>query len=45
MEVVKNEYLNTLQCLHDVSTDLERMHMDPEFWYQHNTFSRAMLII
>jgi hypothetical protein len=31
VEVVKNEYLNNL---HDVSTDIERMHMDPEFWYQ-----------
>jgi hypothetical protein len=32
MEVVKNKYLNNL---HDISTDLERMYMDPEFWYQH----------
>ncbi len=40
MEVVKNEYLNNL---HDVSSDIERMHMmDPEFWYQqHNLDSDA----
>ncbi len=36
---VKNEYLNNL---HDVSTDIERMHMNPEFWYQqHNLDSNA----
>jgi hypothetical protein len=34
MEMVKNEYLNSL---HEISTDIVRMHMDPEFWYQqHN---------
>jgi hypothetical protein len=39
LDVVKNEYLNNL---HDVSTDLERMHMDPEFWHQqHNLDSDA----
>jgi hypothetical protein len=33
MEVVKNECLN---YLHDVSTEIEGMHMDPESWYQHH---------
>jgi hypothetical protein len=31
MKMVKNKYLNNL---HDVSTDIKRMHMDLEFWYQ-----------
>jgi hypothetical protein len=29
MEMVKYQYINNL---HDVSTDIERMHMDQEFW-------------
>jgi hypothetical protein len=34
MEMVKNECLTNL---HDISTDIERMQMDLEFWYQqHN---------
>ena len=34
MEMVRHEYLGNLQ---HVSTDIMRMHMDPEFWYQqHN---------
>ncbi len=31
MEMVNNEYLTNL---HEISTDIVRMHMDPEFWYQ-----------
>jgi hypothetical protein len=31
MEMVRYEYINNL---HNVSTDIMRMHMDPEFWYQ-----------
>ncbi len=39
MTIVKNQYLTNL---HDVSTDIERMHMDPDFWYQqHNLDSDA----
>jgi hypothetical protein len=39
MEMVKNQCLTNL---HDVSTDIERMHMDLEFWYQqHNLDSDA----
>jgi hypothetical protein len=30
MEMVKNEYLANVQ---DIRTDIEHMHMDPEFWY------------
>jgi hypothetical protein len=34
MEMLKNEYLTNL---HEISTDIVRMYMDPEFWYQqHN---------
>ncbi len=34
MEMVRHEYIGNLQ---NVSTDIMRMHMDPEFWYQqHN---------
>ena len=34
MEMVRHEYITNP---HDVSTDIMRMHMDPEFWYQqHN---------
>jgi hypothetical protein len=32
--MVKYEYIHNLEKL---STDLERMHMDPEFWYQQFT--------
>jgi hypothetical protein len=39
MEMVKNQYLTNLYA---VSTDIERMHMGPEFWYQqHNLDSEA----
>jgi hypothetical protein len=39
MEMIKNEYLTNL---HGISTDIVRMHMDPEFWYQqHNLDSDA----
>ncbi len=34
MEMVKNHYLTNL---HDISTDIERMHMDLESWYQQHT--------
>jgi hypothetical protein len=34
MEMVKNTYLTNL---HDISTNIERMHMDPESWYQQHT--------
>jgi hypothetical protein len=39
MEMVRHEYIENL---HHVSTDIMRMHMDPEFWYQqHNVDSDA----
>jgi hypothetical protein len=39
MEMVRHEYITNL---HDVSTDIMRMHMDPELWYQqHNLDSDA----
>ncbi len=39
MEMFKNEYLNNL---HEISTDIVRMQMDPDFWYQqHNLDSYA----
>jgi hypothetical protein len=31
MEMVRHENITNL---HDVSTDIMQMHMDPEFWYQ-----------
>ncbi len=31
MEMVRHEYIGNLQ---HVSTDIVRMHMDQEFWYQ-----------
>jgi hypothetical protein len=34
MEMVKREYLENLEQL---STDLERKHMDPNFWYEQFT--------
>jgi hypothetical protein len=34
MEMKKIEYLTNLQ---EVSTDIVRMQMDPEFWYQQHT--------
>ncbi len=34
MEMNKKEYHTNLQ---EISTDIERMHMDPEFWYQQHT--------
>ncbi len=41
MDMVRHEYITNL---HDVSTDIMRIHMDPEFWYQqHNP--TAMFII
>jgi hypothetical protein len=33
MEMVRYEYINHLEKF---STDIARMHMDPEFWYQHD---------
>ncbi len=30
-EMIKDIYINNLE---NVSTDIDRMHMDPEFWYQ-----------
>jgi hypothetical protein len=35
MEMVKHEYLKNLE---EVSTDLERKHMDPDFWYEEFTY-------
>jgi hypothetical protein len=35
MEMVRHEYIGNLQ---HVSTDIVRMHMDPEFWYQQHNF-------
>ncbi len=34
MEMVKNTYINNME---NVSTDIHRMRMDPEFWYQQHT--------
>ena len=34
MEMVRHEYINNLDNL---STDIVRIHMDPEFWYQQHT--------
>ncbi len=34
MEMVRHEYISNL---HNVSTDIMRMHMDPEFWYQQHS--------
>ncbi len=34
MEMVRYKYINNLEKL---STDVVRMHMDPEFWYQQHT--------
>jgi hypothetical protein len=33
MEMVRYEYINNLEKF---STDIARMHMDQEFWYQHD---------
>ncbi len=39
MEMVRHEYIRNLQ---NISTDIMRMHMDPEFWYQqHNRDSNT----
>jgi hypothetical protein len=35
MEMVRHEYIGNLQ---HVSTDIIRMHMDTEFWYQQHNF-------
>ncbi len=35
MEMVRHEYIGNLQ---DVSTEIVRMHMDREFWYQQHNF-------
>jgi hypothetical protein len=35
MEMVRHEYIGNLQ---NVSADIMRMHMDPEFWYQQHNF-------
>ncbi len=35
MEMVRHEYIGKLQ---HVSTDVMRMHMGPEFWYQQHNF-------
>jgi hypothetical protein len=34
LEMVKHEYIYNLE---QISTDLERMHMDPDFWYEQFT--------
>jgi hypothetical protein len=34
MKMIKDIYINNLE---NVSTDINRMHMDPEFWYQQRT--------
>ncbi len=34
VEMVNNTYLNNVE---NVSTDIDRTHMDPEFWYQQHT--------
>ncbi len=34
--MVRYEYIYNLE---KISTDLERMHMDPEFWYQQYTLN------
>ncbi len=34
MTTLKDIYINNLE---NVSTDIDRMHMDPEFWYQQHT--------
>ncbi len=36
MEMIKNEYLTNLQ---EISTDIVRVHMDPEFWYLQNNLN------
>jgi hypothetical protein len=36
MEIVRHDYIGNLQ---HVSTDIMRMHMDPEFWYQQHNFN------
>jgi hypothetical protein len=36
MEMVKNEDLTNL---HEISTDIVRIHMDPEFWNQQHTLN------
>ncbi len=35
VEMVRHEYIGNLQ---HVSTDIMRMHMDPEFWHQQHNF-------
>jgi hypothetical protein len=35
MEMVRHEYVENL---HHVSTDIVRMHMNPELWYQQHNF-------
>ncbi len=35
MEMIRHEYIRNLQ---HVSTDIMRMHMDPEFWYKQHNF-------
>jgi hypothetical protein len=32
MEMIKNIFITNLQ---EINTGIVRMHMDPEFWYQH----------
>jgi hypothetical protein len=39
-EMVRYEYINNL---HNLSTDIMRMHMDPEFWYQQQNLDRDTL--
>ena len=34
MEMVRHEYIDNVDNL---STDIVRIHMDPEFWYQQHT--------
>ncbi len=40
MEMVRQEYITNL---HDVSTDIMLMNMDPEFLYQKNYNSDALI--
>ncbi len=41
MEMVRHEYIGNLQ---NISTDIMRMHMDPEFWYQQHNLDAIHII-
>ncbi len=41
IQMVKNEYLTNLQ---DISTDIERVDMDPNFWYQQHSLDSNVII-